>query len=80
MVWTLEKLNANGIFYEKPVNDEVMKYLLENHTQASIVTEGLLEFEHILSRSSFVSRRGGCGSLIDVSNDRTDLVKKASKR
>lgn len=80
MVWTLEKLNANGIFYEKPVNDEVKKYLLENHTQASIVTEGLLEFEHILSRSSFVSRRGGCGSLIDVSNDRTDLVKKASKR
>ena len=79
MVWTLEKLNANGIFYEKPVNDEVKKYLLENHTQASIVTEGLLEFEHILSRSSFVSRRGGCGSLIDVSNDRTDLVKKASK-
>ena len=60
MVWTLEKLNANGIFYEKPVNDEVMKYLLENHTQASIVTEGLLEFEHILSQSSFVSRRGGC--------------------
>ena len=80
MVWTLKKLNANGIFYEKPVNDEVKKYLLENHAQASIVTEGLLEFEHILSRSSFVSRRGGCGSLIDVSNDRTDSVKKASKR
>lgn len=80
MVGTPKELNENGIFYEKAVNDEVEEYLLENYTQASIVTEGLLEFEHILSRSSFVSRRGGCGSLIDVSNDRTDLVKKASKR
>ena len=80
MVGTLKELNENGIFYDKSVNDEVKNYLLENYTQASIVTEGLLEFEHILSRSSFVSRRGGFCSLIDVSNDRTDLVKKASKR
>ena len=47
-------LEENGITYDETVGRHVKKYLVANFPQASIVTEGLLDFKKILSPSAFV--------------------------
>lgn len=57
----MEKLNKlalgqNHIVYDiDPVDDEAKQDLRSTHVHASMVTDGLLDFEYILSPSSFVS-------------------------
>ena len=57
-------LEENGITYDETVGRHVENYLLAKFPQASIVTEGLLDFKKILSPSAFVSLFPCCVQFI----------------